>query len=332
MDFVIIWVDGNDPEWKKEFHKYKGWGGDHQEIRFRDWNNLQYWFRGVEKFAPWVENIFFVTCGHYPGWLNLDHPQLHFIKHEDYIPSKYLPTFNSHTIELHLHRIKGLSEQFVYFNDDLFIINSISPERFFKHGNPCDMAVMNALSGGGAGHIILNDVEAINKHCKKSEIIHRHFFKWFNYKYGSFIFRNLCLLPWPRFTGFVDPHFPNSYRKSTFTEMWEKEYALLDKTCMSKFRESDNLNQYIMRYWQLVKGDFSPLNVFKDSEYIDLTDGTIDYIKETIEKQTKSIIVLNDEGVSDFNYAQQAINESFQKIFPEKSQYEKLITCKEYQK
>lgn len=323
MDFVMIWVDGNDPKWQEDFCKYKGLGGDKRITCFRDWKNLHYWFRGVEKFAPWVDNIYFVTCGHYPEWLNLDHPKLHFIRHDEFIPTKYLPTFNANTIELNLHRIKGLSEQFVYFNDDLFLINNVAPERFFKNGKPCDMAIINAQSGGGIGHMILNDVETVNNHCKKSTVIRRDFFKWFNYKYGTYVFRTLCLLPWPRFTGFVDPHFPNAYRKSTFIEMWEKEAALLDKTCLSKFRESDNVNQYLMRYWQLVKGDFYPLNVFNDSRYIGLTDDTIDYIRESIERQDKSIIVLNDDGVSDFDYAQKAINDSFQKILPEKSQFEK---------
>ena len=62
IDFVIAWVDGNDPAWRAEKDKYdlrpsKG----SAEVRFRDWNNLRYWFRGVEKFAPWVRKVHFVT-------------------------------------------------------------------------------------------------------------------------------------------------------------------------------------------------------------------------------------------------------------------------------
>ena len=99
IDFVLIWVDGNDPKWKKEYMKYAPTAqGDKGEIRFRDWENLRYWFRGVEKFAPWVNKIHFVTCGHIPNWLNLNAPKLNFVKHSDYIPASYLPTFNSHTI------------------------------------------------------------------------------------------------------------------------------------------------------------------------------------------------------------------------------------------
>jgi hypothetical protein len=101
---------------------------------------MKYFFRGVEKFAPWVNNVFFVTFGHYPTWLNLKHPKLKFIKHEDYIPKRYLPTFNSHTIELNYHRINELSNHFVYFNDDMFIINHMNQSDFFENGVPKHIA------------------------------------------------------------------------------------------------------------------------------------------------------------------------------------------------
>ena len=74
IDFVITWVDMNDPEWKKSFAKAKGTIDNSQnqysEARFRDYGFLKYWFRGVEKFAPWVRKIHFVTCGQKPEWLD----------------------------------------------------------------------------------------------------------------------------------------------------------------------------------------------------------------------------------------------------------------------
>lgn len=134
IDFVIIWVDGNDKQWQAEKAKYDGKTvtNANSEVRFRDWDNLQYWFRGVEKFAPWVNKIHFVTWGHLPKWLDTTNPKLNIVNHKDYIPSKYLPTFNSHTIELNLHRIEGLAEQFVYFNDDMFITAPTKPDDFSK--------------------------------------------------------------------------------------------------------------------------------------------------------------------------------------------------------
>ena len=141
LDFVITWVDGNDKEWQKEKWTYSAKNdiisdNDDREERYRDWDNLQYWFRGIEKYAPWVRTIHFVTCGHLPAWLNTNHPKLHIVKHSDYIPKKYLPTFNSHTIEWNFHRIEGLSERFVYFNDDMFLFKPTSPEDFFLGNCP----------------------------------------------------------------------------------------------------------------------------------------------------------------------------------------------------
>ncbi len=89
IDFVIIWVDGSDVEWKKEravYDKSIKDDADNGDHRYRDWNNLKYWFRGVEKFAPWVRKIHFITWGHLPKWLDISHPKLHLVRHEDYIP------------------------------------------------------------------------------------------------------------------------------------------------------------------------------------------------------------------------------------------------------
>lgn len=131
VDFVILWVDGNDPEWQASKAKYTAdKGQDASANRYREWENLKYWFRGVEKFAPWVNNVYFVTCGHYPEWLNLEHPKLRFVRHEDFIPKECLPTFSSRPIDMNLHRIEELSEHFVYFNDDMFLIDKVEKTDF----------------------------------------------------------------------------------------------------------------------------------------------------------------------------------------------------------
>ena len=99
IDFVILWVDGNDPDWQRDFRQARRTENeDASEIRYRDWRNLHYWFRGVERFAPWVRKIHFITWGHLPAWLRVLHPKLHIVNHADFIPSEYLPTFNSNAI------------------------------------------------------------------------------------------------------------------------------------------------------------------------------------------------------------------------------------------
>ena len=122
IDFIITWVDGNDDNWQKEKSKYNPNGGENCKSRYRDWEQLKYWFRAVEKYAPWVNKIHFVTWGHLPEWLNTDHPKLNIVNHKDFIPEEYLPVFNSVAIEIHMHRIKGLSDKFVYFCDDFYLM------------------------------------------------------------------------------------------------------------------------------------------------------------------------------------------------------------------
>lgn len=146
IDFVILWVDNNDPIWQNAFRSYlpqSQYTDDTRYIRYRNWDNLRYWFRGVEKFAPWVNKVHLVTCGQIPDWLNLNVPKLHFVKHSDYIPAEYLPTFNSDTIILNLHRIEGLSERFVLFDDDCFLIDKVEPKRF--SGKDCHVTWQHSM-------------------------------------------------------------------------------------------------------------------------------------------------------------------------------------------
>ena len=205
IDFVLIWVDGGDEAWRKEKNKYAGLPDDtiNGEIRFRDWDNLKYWFRGVEKFAPWVNNVYFVTCGHYPKWLNLDCPKLKFIKHSDYIPEKYLPTFSSHTIELNLHRIEGLSEKFVYFNDDTFLTKKVTPEDFFKNDLPLRKVDEVILPGEDdfMSYVQMTNSIVIKSHFDKHEVIKKNFSKFFSLKNGlKPTIRKICLVPFKNFS------------------------------------------------------------------------------------------------------------------------------------
>ena len=182
IDFVIIWVDGNDKEWRAEKDKYddKPVSTSNSEVRFRDWDNLQYWFRGVEKFAPWVRKIHFVTWGHLPKWLDTSNPKLNIVNHKDYIPEKYLPTFSSHTIELNLHRIEGLADKFVYFNDDMFITAPTKAEDFFKNGKPCDTVAMDCIyfNKDSAGFFNGANLNIINNHFNKRASIKKNFKKF----------------------------------------------------------------------------------------------------------------------------------------------------------
>lgn len=324
MDFVLIWVDNQDPNWQTDFEKYSyEYNGEKKEVRFRDWGNLRYWFRSVEKFTPWVNKIHFVTCGHYPSWLNKKSPKLHLVKHSDYIPEEFLPTFNANPIELNLHHIKGLSEEFVYFNDDMFILQPLSEKRFFSHGKPRDMAALNAYGGDGISAIVMNDLEIINRHFPQRQTIKRCWNKFFAPCYGHWVFRTLCLLPWPKFTGFCLAHMPQPFLKSTFEEVWSRESDVLTETCRSRFRQKDNVNQYLFQHWQLCSGMFIPYNTKKNTQLILLDDRNLNDTISIIKNQSKEMITINDtEQISDFNKTKQDIIDAFQSILPDKSSFE----------
>ena len=324
IDFIVPWVDGSDPQWIEEFNKYCPEDKriiDVREERYRDDGLLQYWFRGVEKFAPWVRKVHFVTCGQKPEWLNLNAPKLHWVKHEDYIPREYLPVFSSHPIELMMHKIPDLAEHFVYFNDDFFLTAPLKETFFFKNGLPCDAAIMNALSMHSIGHIVLNNLWIINTQFDKRSVIKKQPFKWFNLHYGVLQLRSLFLLPWPRFTGFFDFHLPAPFLKSTLEEVWANYENPLTNTVKNRFRSLSDVNQWLFRYWQLCSGRFSPCNMTRERKYFSLDEG-ISEITDSIAKGKYKEICINDAECVDFDARMKQIKKAFKILLPEKSSFE----------
>ena len=136
VDIVYTWVDGDDPVWRVDF---AAWAERERHAlietaidpaRFRSRDELRYSLRSVWAYCGWARRIFIVTSGQVPEWLQQD-DRIRVVPHEDILPAQALPTFNSHAIKAALHRIEGLAEHFVYFNDDMFIGRPIRPETFF---------------------------------------------------------------------------------------------------------------------------------------------------------------------------------------------------------
>lgn len=324
IDIVVPWVDGNDPVWQKEKEKYVGSvNGDKRIIRYRDWEMLQYWFRGVEKFLPWIRKIHFVTYGHLPEWLNCKNEKLNIVKHTDYIPKQYLPTFSSHAIELNMFRIEDLSEQFIYANDDTFFVNQMQPEDFFADGLPkdCALETIHQFRKGGIDHIVANDLELINANFNKRQAVKKNYRKWYCIKYKKAFLKNLYLSPCGNFVGFENQHLPQAFLKSTFQEVWIKEYDCLDHTCSHKFRNIGDVNQWLMRYWQLASGKFVPGNLEMGKFFSIGNDDN--KIKEAIVNQKYRMICLSDDDESiDFEAEKIKICGWLGKILPEKSSFE----------
>lgn len=134
MDIVITYVNGNDPLWNADYRSAVG--GDAMSKRFRDWGTLQFLLRGIGENIPFVRKVHLVVSreSQVPDWV--DRSRVNVVLHRDFIPHEYLPLFNSSSIEVFLHRIPGLDEQFVYLNDDFFPVRPCSPDTFFRDGRP----------------------------------------------------------------------------------------------------------------------------------------------------------------------------------------------------
>lgn len=327
IDFVVTWVDMNDPEWKKEFAKYSGKKENTKngvsEARFRDYGFLKYWFRGVEKFAPWVRKIHFVTSGQKPEWLDANNPKINLVNHKDYIPQEFLPTYNSVVIERYLHRIPDLAEHFVYFNDDFYIINSIGKERFFKNGLPCDIAVFQYNPSWSQWYVrIKNNIRIINRHFDKNEVMKQFRDKWFHRDYGSKAIWNYILKPYGKFITLRTPHNAQPYLKTTFKEVWQAAGKELTETSVNKFRALNDYTPELFRTWQICKGYFEPYNTYADTKMFPLMVKSKKAIR-AIENQSYSLICLNDNiHIRNYNQVMEDIQQAFELILPEKSSFE----------
>ena len=328
IDFVILWVDGTDPDWQRQRRSYERedlHNGD-DENRFRDWGLMKYWFRGAERFAPWVNRIFLVANGQVPKWLDLTHPKLRLVKHQDYIPEKFLPTFNSNVIELWLHKIPELGEQFVLFNDDMFLTAPVKPEDFFKNGLPCESALLDMATAPGPEdclpHMQINNFALINRHFNKKEVMKKNGRKFFTLKYRGDLLRNFLLFPFRYFSCFRDTHLPTSYLKSTFQRVWEEEGPLLEECGSHRFRSKGDLTHWLMKSWQICEGKFHSRSTAWGRHY-ELWEDDLEEITRSLERQKYHVVCLNDSKTDiDFEGTQRKLQESFDRLLPELSGFE----------
>ena len=134
IDLVYLWVNGNDPQWQAKRQSVTGDIG-HTSVncrgRYMDNGELKYSLRSIGLYAPWVRKIFIVTDNQVPEWLDTAHPKIQIVDHSEILPEESRPCFNSVIIENFLYKIPGLSEYFLYGNDDMLINRPVTPETFF---------------------------------------------------------------------------------------------------------------------------------------------------------------------------------------------------------
>ena len=289
IDIVVTYVDDSDVVWQQAVAQYNV---VLNSKRYRSWNIFQYWFRGIEKFMPWIRTIHLVVSNieQVPDWI--DQNKVHVVLHKDIIPEQLLPTFNSTTIEMYLHNIPNLAEHFIYSNDDMLAINQLCIEDFFKNGLPIYELVERTTNKN-----------IFRMQCKNSY--------------------NLAL----RLSGsqnrdanyyFYIKHSMDPMLKSICEEVHQKVGDEIFKKC-TKFREPWNFTQYLFPDYTImtkraVLGNM-PLRYFKMSD--------CDSAVECIRKKLSKVICVNDTNqVEDFEKCCLQIKSSLNTILKETSQFE----------
>lgn len=208
IDIIVPWVNPNDNVWFKEYSHwktiYKG-PGTHIE-RIRDFGNFKYWFRAVEKNMPWVRYVFLVVPykTSIPAWLNINHPKLKIVFQDDYIPKKFLPTFNSYICTLYFHNIPELSNNFIYSNDDMIFSKPQKENDWFINDKPVRAyGYHTGHHNGGPKDFdwnVKNACEFISKIVGQPLVFHiwhssfafqKNFIAFLFYKYGNIIEKSL---------------------------------------------------------------------------------------------------------------------------------------------
>ena len=230
FDIVVTWVDPDDPDWRNAYDRYRrsvptqddrsvGFG------RYRDLGLLRYAIRAVFRNASWFRTLHLVTAGHTPDWLDLAHPKINLVCHDQiFSDTETLPTFNSVAIESQLHRIPGLSERFLYINDDVLILRQTRSSDFF---------------GGDDGHIVFEDDVSLPHVPHLGHVVDRHL------AYSQLLLNRR--LTWRDGRRLIS-HAPQPYdrRWIEFLEKtWPKEWA---ETSSHRFRQTNDAVLRVLYY------------------------------------------------------------------------------------
>lgn len=337
IDFVLPWVDGSDKAWISLKRKYENPAAmSHYDLdanadcRYRDYGLLKYWFRSVERFAPWVNCVYFVTCGQKPAWLDESNPKLCLVNHDAYIPADYLPTFQSNTIELNLHHIADLSEKFVLFNDDMFLLRSVKPEYFFKNGRSvicCDLGIPRWIGSSNISRVILNNSWILKSSLNVEHLVWKNIWKFTNLRALGFAraVKNLLSFAVNRtLIAGTFGHLAQPHLKSTLEEIWRVQPKIMERTSKNRFRTDDCVNQWLISAWDMVSGRFYPANEKRRGRFVTFDVDNIDSICDLIRKQACPQICLNEKGsCQNLELCVKKVAAALGELLPEKSSFEK---------
>jgi hypothetical protein len=252
VDMVFSYVDGNNPEHVKQRSRYRATlsskalsenvsdAGD-VDIRFRNVGEIAFSVNSVLKYLPWIRNIFIVTDTPRPpvSPYLLDSGRVRVVDQRELIPPQYLPTFNSIVIESFLHRIDGLSEIFLYNNDDYMHFSPIRPDFFYTTNEE------------GRSSLELHAYPALYR-----RVLHRfsHMYQGYRTNLHTAGISNAYTYltqSWPhlaRHEVLVPVHATMLWRRSTALRIEEEFGAILEKTRRMRFRDAENLSYYTILY------------------------------------------------------------------------------------
>ncbi|WP_043674952.1 stealth family protein [Clavibacter michiganensis] len=277
IDMVFSWVDGNDPEFQKrraERMKDVVVGeGDDSEARFRQIDELKYALRSVYLFAPWVRRIFIVTDSPKPAWL-ADHPGVTFVRSEEFFTDPAaLPTHNSQAVESQLQHIPGLSEHFLYSNDDMFFGRPVQPGMFFSPGGITKFIEASTRIG-------LGDNDSDRSGFENSARVNRRLLMD---RFGRLITRHL-------------EHAATPLRKSVLLEL-EREFAEdFHRTQLSRFRSSTDISVTNSLYHYYAQ--MTARAVQQESAKVTYVDTTsragLDLLPGLLKRRSQDFFCLND--------------------------------------
>lgn len=328
IDFVVTWVDGSDPVWQKKKKNFSDLPDiDTQRMNsekaYREWGTFKYWFRGVEKFAPWVNHIYLITDHQVPMWLGKSN-KLTVIDHSDIMDPDDLPVFNSNAIEVCMHRIKGLTEHFVYFNDDMYLTAPVKSTDFFT---PDGLPVYNTAISPiiperfGTANFQVNDMEIINSHFSRDEILKNGHF--LNPKQGFKLVLKTLMYRNSRFIcGFFETHLPYPFRKSTIKEIWKEEPKVLQQTARSRFRAKTDINLWLFKYWEIARGSYS-IGKCHFGKLFSLDNANTAFWKLILSGKYHVMCINDGFHIEDKDRIMNKFNNTMKKLLPRKSDFEK---------
>jgi len=277
IDMVFSWVDGSSKSFQAErarlMQNYVVGEGDDSPARYRQIDELKYALRAVHMYAPWVRRIFVATDSPRPAWL-ADDPRVTFVRSEEFFADPtVLPTYNSMAVESQLHHIPGLSEYFLYSNDDMFLGRPVSPSLFFTGGGVSKFVECDVRIGLGRNHAARSGFE-------NSARVNRRLLKE---RFGVTITRHL-------------EHSPVPLRRSVMAEMereFPKEFAA---TAASQFRGAENISvtNSFYHYYALMTGRAVQQTTAK-VQYVDTTSyAGLRELDTILAKRKLDMFCLND--------------------------------------